>query len=178
MGRRQCLLSFAKQGKATKARAVPTARAWTGTEDICCKREYVVVGMEEYGSSDGGRHHRPRSSHHEDTRLKKKIDVAGLDLLLLLDPRESYRVLGHDGMLLRMCDSRIAQVLVERRIIRGIASGAGVLNHLVLAPGRTAAQLVHVMRLKPRAVSICNRSTVVKVLPGTHTHRDSLAKGL
>ena len=63
-----------------------------------------------------------------------------------------------------MSDSRHAQVLVDRRLVVGVVKGAE-LHSLKLAPGKTAAQVVNVMRMKPCAVSICNKQTVVKVLP-------------
>lgn len=75
-----------------------------------------------------------------------------------------------------MADSRHATVLLSRKLIDGIASGTQLLN-LVLAPGKTAAQVRNVLKLKPMAQSICNKATVVKVLPTTYTHRDSLKAG-
>ena len=127
-------------------------------------------------SSAGGRTHRPRILI-EGIRLKKYDQVSGQALIAALDPRESYRLLDHAGKLLRMADSRQAQVLIMRGLIGGEMNGAGTLVNLRLAPGRTAAQVRAVMRLKPAAVSICNRATVVKVLPTTYTHRDSLRAG-
>ena len=112
------------------------------------------------------------------TRLKKKVEVTGQALIQLLDPRESYRILDHGGQLIRMADSRYAAVLVSRRLIGGVVNGKGVLLNLALMPTKTASQVRNVLKLKPPAQSICNRATVVKVLPTTYTHRDSLAKGL
>jgi hypothetical protein len=114
----------------------------------------------------------------EGTRLQKKIEVCGQALIQLLDPRESYRILDHQAQLIRMADSRYATVLVERRLIVGVVNGKGVMSHLALAKTKTAAQVRNVLKLKPAAKSICNRATVVKVLPTTYTHRSSLAKGL
>lgn len=114
----------------------------------------------------------------EETRLKKKVEVTGQALIQLLDPRESYRILDHGWQLIRMADSRYAAVLVGRRLIGGVVNGKGALCNLVLMPTKTAGQVRNVLKLKPPAQSICNRATVVKVLPTTYTHRDSLAKGL
>ena len=127
-------------------------------------------------SSAGGRTHRPRILI-EGIRLKKYDQVSGQALIAALDPRESYRLLDHSGKLIRMVDSRHAQVLIMRLLIVGELNGADVLSQLRLAAGRTAAQIRNVMRLKPTAMSICNRATVVKVLPTTYTHRDSLRAG-
>jgi len=129
-------------------------------------------------TSAGGRPHRPRSSQPEESRLQKKIEIAGQSVIALLDPRVAYRLLGHDGKLIRMADSRYAQVLIARRLIVGILNGANELSSLKLAAGKTAAQVRNVMKLKPPATSICNKATVVKVLPNTYTHRSSLAKRL
>ena len=104
--------------------------------------------------------------------------MSGQALIAILDPRQSYRLLGHDGKLIRMADSRHAQVLIARRLITGMVGGDGTLKDLRVAPTKTVAQVQNVMRLKPPSASICNKQTVVRELPTTYTHRDSLAKGL
>ena len=113
----------------------------------------------------------------EDTRLQKKETVCGQAIIAILDPRQTYRLLGHDGKLVRMADSRHAQVLVMRRLIVGTINGNGQLIDLRVAPTKTVAQVQNVMKLKPPRLSICNKATVVKDLPSNYTHRSSLMKG-
>ena len=118
--------------------------------------------------------------HHGAKLSKKATIIEGQVLLAALDPRESYRLLDHQGKLLRMADSRHAQVLITRRLIVGEMNGAGRLDQLRLAPAKTATQVRNVMRLKPPAASICNRSDVLipDGLVSTYCFRSSLAKGL
>ena len=110
--------------------------------------------------------------------MKKYEQVAGQALLALLDARSVYRLVDRAGKLVREAiDSRVAQCLFSRGLVEGDLSGDGTLGQLRLAPGHTAIEVRNVMRLKPPSVSICNRATVVKVLPTTYTHRHSLRAG-
>jgi hypothetical protein len=128
--------------------------------------------------SDGGRPHRPRSSPTEDTRLRTPPrEVAGAELLALIDCAASYHCYDRNSQLIQVLDARRAQVLISRRLLVGRVDRKLNLTFWTAA-GVTASQVKNVMRLKPPATSICNRATVVKVLPTTWTHRASLAVGL
>lgn len=114
----------------------------------------------------------------EDTRLRTPPrEVVGAEALHYVEPKASYAIAERSLKYITHCDGRRAQVLLDRKLIAGRIDRKDELIGFVLAPNVRPSQVKNVMRLKPPSISICNRATVVKVMPTTYTHRSSLMAG-
>jgi hypothetical protein len=114
----------------------------------------------------------------EDTRLRTPPrEVSGAELLALIDCAGRYPVYGRDNQMIQAIDARRCVQFIDRRLIVGKLNRKAELTGLWTAQGVSASQIKNVMRLKPSRVSICNKATVVKVMPTTYTHRSSLMAG-
>ena len=125
----------------------------------------------------------------QDTRLSKAkpdviVEFDGCGVSTLAHEKAEYKVLSIKGELVTTVDFNRAVGLGLRKLVRCRATETetdGVkrysLRSLVLAPGVLASQVRNVIKLKPPSISICNKATVIKVMPTTYTHRSSLMAG-
>ena len=112
------------------------------------------------------------------------MEVEGCFVASLASYKTEYKVLTQKGELVTNVDYQRAVGLGLRRLVRCRymkpkegSDEQPTLRSLVLAPGVLASQVRNVIKLKPPSMSICNKATVVKVLPSTYTHRSSLLAG-
>jgi len=117
----------------------------------------------------------------EDTRLSTRhrvfVDLTENELVDAIEPKRSYQILGPDRKIAAVAEARYCCMLAHRKLIIGTArvkENRRELTSLRIAPKATIGQIKCVMRLKPPRVQIANAATVVRVLPQTYTHRDSL----
>ena len=113
------------------------------------------------------------------------MEFDGFAAASLASEKDEYKVLSMKGELVATVDYKRAVGLGLRKLVICRATENEVdgvkrytLRSLVLAPKVLASQIRNVIRLKPPSISICNKATVVKVLPTTYTHRSSLMAGL
>lgn len=103
------------------------------------------------------------------------------ELVDAIEPKRSYQILGHDRKIAAVADARHCCMLAHRKLIIGtvrVKEKSRELTSLRIAPKATVGQIKGVMRLKPPRVQIANQATVVKIMPTTWAHRDSLRAGL
>lgn len=112
------------------------------------------------------------------------MEFDGLGVSTLASEKLDYKVLSIKGELVATVDFKRAVGLGLRRLVTCRATEIDVdgvkrytLRSLVMAPGVIASQIRNVVKLKPPRISICNKATVVKVMPTTYTHRSSLMLG-
>lgn len=90
---------------------------------------------------------------------------------------ESFAIFSRDNMLVANCSQRQLCVLSSRRLVIGKLNSKEILIGLWVAPMVTVGQIKAVLRLKPPSSRMSPPATVVRVLPTTWTHRDSLKAG-
>ena len=125
----------------------------------------------------------------QDIRLSKAkpdviVEFDGCGVATLASEKQEYKVLSIKGELVATVDFKRAVGLGLRKLVTCRATEVEVdgqkrytLRCLVMAPKVIASQIRNVVKLKPPAMSICNKATVVKIMPTTYTHRSSLMAG-
>ena len=110
------------------------------------------------------------------------VEVSGEFVARLGSAKGEYIVRNLKGDIVVRVDYQRAVSLGLRKLVRCRYNEPSkgekpTLRSLVLAPGVLASQVRNVIKLKPPSISICNKATVVKVMPTTYTHRSSLMAG-